>query len=176
MGEFLDRLPSKVREHVRLLVEPAGLSDLENAEELLAQGWLEKSDAFTHHTADRGMMPFETFSRGETTGALVMTYSGSIVSIGPVADGDRDVAYASIGARRDVPQMSVKQDSRLALDVHVDDVIQFDEGPVKRTSPVYSIAVFQKALPAEKEHAALVEVTQVLTRRFVDINNETLHG
>lgn len=105
-----------------------------------------------------------------------MTYSGSIVSIGPMSGGERDVAYASIGARRDVPQMSVKQDSRLGLDVKVDEVIRFEEGPVQKTSPVFAIAVFQKALPAAKENAALVEVTQVLTERFVSINNETLHG
>ena len=47
---------------------------------------------------------------------------------------------------------------------------------MQKTSPVFAIAVFQKALPPAKENAALVEVTQVLTERFVDINNETLHG
>ena len=176
MGEYLDRLPDRVREHVRLLAEPAGLKDVENAEELLAQGWLEKQQAFEHHTRERGMIPVDSFSKEETTGALVMTYSGSILSIGPIADGERDVAYASISVRRDVPQMSVKQDSRLALDVQTDEVVRFDEGPVKQTSPVYLIAVFQKALPPAKENAALVEVTQVLAERFVDINKETLHG
>lgn len=176
MGEYLNKLPERVREHVRLLVEPAGLQDTADADELLAQGWLEKHAAFEHHTSDRGMIGVQSFSRAESTGALAMTYSGSIVSIGPMADGGRDVAYASIGARRDVPQMSVKQESRLALDITVDEVIHFEEGPVQKTSPVFAMAVFQKALPAAKENAALVEVTQVLTERFVDINNETLHG
>ncbi|MFW5884208.1 MAG: hypothetical protein ACOC6J_00215 [Spirochaetota bacterium] len=176
MGEQLDQVPQRVREHVRRLVEPAGLSGVENAEELLAQGWLEKHEAFERHTSERGMTVVDSFSRSETTGALVMTYSGSIVSIGPEVDGERDVAYASIGARRDVPQMSVKQDSRLASDVATDAVVEFEEGPVQKTSPVFAIAVFQKALPPAKENAALVEVTQVLTERFVDINNETLHG
>lgn len=176
MAEHLDRLPERVREHVRQLVEPAGLSDVENAEDLLAQGWLEKHAAFEHHTADRGMKLVENFSKDEPTGALVMTYSGSIVSIGPVSDGERDVAYASIGVRRDVPQMSVKQESRLGADVQTDAVIAFEEGPVRKTSPVFAIAIFQKALPPAKENAALVEVTQVLSERFVDINNETLHG
>jgi hypothetical protein len=176
MAEYLDRLPDRVRDHVRQLVEPAGLDELENAEELLAQGWIEKHEAFEHHTADRGMMPVERFARDETGGALVMTYSGSIVSIGPMADGERDVAYASIGLRRDVPQMSVKQDSSLAADIVADEVIEFAEGPVQKTSRVYSIAVFQQALPPAKENAALVEVTQVLTERFVDINKQTLHG
>ena len=176
MAERLNELPERVREHVRQLVEPAGLADVTNAEELLVNGWLEKHEAFQHHTADRGMKLVERFGKEETSGALVMTYSGSIVSIGPVVDGERDVAYASIGIRRDGPQMSVKQDSGLAVDVVTDSVIEFAEGPVLKTSPVFAVAVFQKALPAAKENAALVEVTQVLTERFVDINNETLHG
>jgi len=176
MGEYLERLPERVREHVRLLVEPAGLQGVENAEEVLAQGWLEKDEAFKHHTTARGMIGVDSFDRHETGGALIMTYSGSIVSIGPAEGDDRDVAYASIGARRDVPQMSVKQESRLAADVTIDAVVQFDEGPVKQTSPVFAIAVFQKALPPARENAALVEVTQVLTEKFVDINKKTLHG
>jgi hypothetical protein len=176
MADHLERLPERVREHVRGLVEPAGLTDVENAEELLAQGWLEKHEAFEHHTADRGMQLVDSFSATEASGALAMTYSGSIVSIGPMTDGERDVAYASIGLRRDVPQMSVKQDSRLADDIRTDTAIHFAEGPVQKTSPIFAIAVFQKALPPAKENAALVEVTQVLTERFVDINNETLHG
>ena len=176
MGEYLERLPEMVREHVQGLVEPAGLGDLDDAEELLAQGWLEKHEAFEHHTAERGMITVESFEHDEPSGALIMTYSGSIVSIGPVSEGERDVAYASIGLRRDVPQMSVKQDSRLAAPVRLNEVVRFTEGPVQQTSPAFAIAVFQKALPPARENAALVEVTQVLAERFVDINNETLHG
>ena len=176
MGENLDKLPERVRDHVRRLVEPAGLADVEDADELLAEGWLEKHAAFEKHTAERGMALMDSFSKDEAGGALAMTYSGSIVSIGPLVDGERDVAYASIGVRRDVPQMSVKQDSHLAADVEVDRVCELAEGPVQRTSPIFALAAFQKALPPAKENAALVEVTQVLTERFVDINNETLHG
>lgn len=176
MGEYLEQLPERIREHVRQLVEPAGLAGVDGADEQLAQGWTEKHRAFERHTAERGMVTADSFAASEYAGALVMTYSGSIVSIGPVVDGVRDVAYASIGVRRDVPQMSVKQDSRLATDVVRDRVVEFDEGPVLKTSPVFAIAVFQKALPPAKEHAALIEVTQVLTERFVDINKDTLHG
>lgn len=176
MGEYLDSLPERVREHVRLLVEPAGLEEVEGAEELLARGWLEKHAAFEQHTASRGMVAVEELGSDEVSGALIMTYSGSIVSIGPIVDGERDVAYASIGARRDVPQMSVRQDSKVDGDVRKDEAVRFIDGPVQKTSPVYAVAVFQKALPPARENAALVEVTRVLTERFVDINNETLHG
>ncbi len=122
------------------------------------------------------MIGAESYSKDEGTGALMMTYSGSIVSIGPMTDGARDVAYASIGIRRDVPQMLVTQDTRLARDVTLGDVVQFEEGPVQKTSPVYAITVFDEALPPARENAALAELTEALTERFVDINNETLHG
>lgn len=176
MGEYWDRLPERVKEHLELLVEPAGLKDTADADEILARAWLEKHDAFEFHTADRGMKGVDSFSKDETTGALAMTFSGSIVSIGPATEEGRDVAYASIGARKDVPKMSVKQVSRLAEDAAVGAVIRFDEGPVQQTSPVYAMAMFDAVSDATKESAALVELTQVLTERFVDINKETLHG
>jgi hypothetical protein len=176
MGNNLNRLPERVREHVRQLVEPAGLAGVEGAEEQLAEGWLEKHKAFDQNTAARGMAPAADFSADEVGGALVMTYSGSIVSIGPMVDGQREVAYASVGARRDVPRMTSRQDSRLAADIAVDRIIEFDPGPVVKTSPVFAITVFRKALPPAKEQAALAEVTQVLTERFVVIDNDTLHG
>ncbi|MFW5688284.1 MAG: hypothetical protein ACOC2Y_00685 [Spirochaetota bacterium] len=175
MSDHLQQLPERVREHVRQLVEPAGLTEVENAEELLAQGWIEKHEAFKRHTEERGMQLVDSFSSSEASGALAMTYSGSIVSVGPMTDGRRDVAYASIGLRKDVPQMSVKQDSALAEDIEIDTTIRFAEGPVQKTSPVFAVAVFRKALPPAKENAALVEVTEVLTERFVHINKETIH-
>ena len=176
MANNLDRLPERVRQHVRQLVEPAGLVGMDGAEEQLAEGWLEKQRAFDQHTAARGMAPATEFAADDTGGALVMTYSGSIVSVGPMTDGRRDASYASVGARRDVPRLVSRQDSRLAADIAVDRVLEFDGGPVVKTSPVFAIAVFRKALPPAKEQAALVEVTQVLTERFVAINNDTLHG
>ncbi|MFP4430669.1 MAG: hypothetical protein ACLFPV_05425 [Spirochaetaceae bacterium] len=176
MGEHFDKLPEPVREHLRLLVEPAGLKDVAGGEELLAEGWLVKQRAFEHHTSSRGMIGAESYSKDESAGALMMTYSGSIVSIGPVTDGTRDVAYASIGIRRDVPQMLVTQDTMLAGDVTVGGVVQFEESPVQKTSPVYAIMVFDASLPPAKENAALAELTEALTERFVDINTETLGG
>ena len=122
------------------------------------------------------MIGVDAYSKDEAKGALIMTYSGSILSIGPMDDGERDVAYASIGVRRDVPQMLVNQSSRLGREVTVDDVVNFDEGPVAKTSPVYAIAVFTETLPPTSENAALVELTQALAERFVDINIETLHS
>jgi len=174
MGEYTERLPDEIREHLRSLVEPAGLADDPDAEELLAQGWHEKHEAFERHTSERGMIGVDTFEQDDPRGVLVMTYSGSILSVGPVLDGDREVAYASIGVRRDVPQLSVRQDSSLADDVLKGKPAKMITGPVSRTSPVYAIAVFQSALEPYKENAALVEVTQVLTKQFVDINRTTL--
>ena len=70
--------------------------------------------------------------------------------------------------------MSVRQDSSLADDVVKGKPAKMITGPVSRTSSVYAIAVFQGALEPYKENAALVEVTQVLTKQFVDINRTTL--
>jgi hypothetical protein len=174
MGEYVDKLPERIREHILSLVGPSGLADDPDAEELLAQGWVEKHEAFERHTAERGMVGVESFPADDPRGALIMTFSGSILSVGPIFEGNREIAYASIGVRRDVPQMSVRQDSALADMVKKDSPVTMITGPVARTSPVYAIAVFEGALEPYKENAALVEVTQVLTKQFVDINRSTL--
>ena len=172
MGEYFEALPEEIREHIRKLAAPAGLRAGAEAEETLAQGWHEKHQAFARHTAERGMVSVDAFRRDDPGGALAMTCSGSILSIGPLIDGARSVAYASIGARRDVPQMSVTQGAALARDLSVGESAEFIDGPVSKTSPVFAVAVFHQQLEAQAENTALVVVTDVLAQRFAQINRE----
>ena len=79
MGEYTDRLPEEIREHLASLKGPAGLQDDPDADELLAQGWLEKNDAFERHTSERGMVPIESFEKDDPRGVLIMTWACSSV-------------------------------------------------------------------------------------------------
>ena len=174
MSEYLDSLPQEVRDHLTKLAGSSGIDPRSDAAETLARGWHEKHEAFLRHTAERGMVPVETFARDNDGGALAMTYSGSIVSIGAVAHGSRGVAYASIGERRDVPQMSVTQGALLASDLRRGESAELIDGPVQKTSPLFAIATFPAAVESAAENAALVEVTDVLARRFVEINRDRI--
>ena len=103
-------------------------------------------------------------------GFLALTYSGSLLTVGPLNDGKRSAEYTSIGLRQDVPDSAESEDARLDGPVEVDGVVSFAEGPVKNTSPVYKVAVFSESIDAEEQEHQLSMATQVLTEEFVDVN------
>jgi hypothetical protein len=102
-----------------------------------------------------------------------MTYSGSLLTFGPAGEEGRSAEYVSIGMRQDVPDTAKKDESVLAEDVQVDEVVSFESGPIKQSSAVFKIAVVQEDLEPEEQDELLSEVTQVLTEGFVEVNKTT---
>ena len=176
MAEYSHEVPEPVRSHLRSLIAPAGLAENADAQALLERGWVEKHEAFLRHTAEHDMVAAEWFHAKNPGGALAMTYSGSVVSVGPIMDGGRGVAYASIGIRKDVPQLSVTQGCALDADMKVGEPARFSSGSIERTSPLFAVAIFQTVLEAHAENDALVAVTEMLTERFIQINRDTIPG
>lgn len=172
MGELFESLPEEVRAHMKQLIEPAGLGKMDDAEELLARSWHEKQSAFNGHSAERGMEMVESFTKDNPGAALAVTYSASLVGIGPLMECGRTIAYASLGARRDVPQLSVRQCAALAEDLRRGESAVFEEGPVQKTSPLFAIAAIGSELDPGNENAALVEITETLAHRFAEINDK----
>lgn len=170
MGEYLDQIPAEVRDHVKGIAKTSGLPEGEESIELIAQGWLEKKVAFEEKIEDENMEEVEEFSKDSEVGALVMTYSGSLLTVGPLIDGVRTVDYTSIGLRTDVPSSVSNDKSVLDAHISVDSPATFSAGPIKKTSAIFKIAVFIEELPAEEEAEKLSEVTQILAEEFVEVN------
>ncbi|MFW6212529.1 MAG: hypothetical protein ACOC8L_06485 [Spirochaetota bacterium] len=174
MGEYSKSLPEQVRKHLRALAKSVGLGDMPDADEQLARGWHAKHQAFRSHTENHEMVTADYFQAANPGGALAMTYSGSILSVGPIVDGGRAVAYASVGIRQDVPQMSISQDVHLTTDLKRGESATFDAGSIQQTSPIFAIAIFQRALDPLDEKNALAEITDLLAEQFVAINQDTV--
>jgi hypothetical protein len=181
MGEKFDAVAPEVQNHIRKLVKTAGLEDTEESLELLSAGWLEKQESFFFQTKQKNMEEVEFLSSDDPRGALVMTYSGSLISIGPVRagddgegesedDGTRPVDYVSIGLRNDVPESAGEERSVLSEDIARGQAVAFEQGPIAKSSPAYAIAVFSEELEFDDEVEQLEEVTLLLTRDFIDIN------
>ena len=117
------------------------------------------------------MEELDSFEKEDERGAIALTYSGSIVNIGPLVDEVRNVEYTSIGLRSDVPDSADNDASKLAGDVKIDDNIDFEVGPVKSTSPIFKIAVCKGDLSAEEQEEALKETTIALSDEFAKINS-----
>lgn len=170
MGKTFDTLDPFIQDHVRQLLKPSGLAEGDESLESLAEAWLEKKSAFESEAAAQGMEEIDSLDADDERGALVMTYSGSLLNVGPLVDGSRRCEYSSIGLRKDVPQTAVDEASQLESAIESDSVAAFKKGPVRKTSPVLKIARFKKKLAPEAEEAKLSEVTQILADGFVEVN------
>ena len=42
MGEYLDKIPSEVQDHIRQITRTSGLPDTEDSVEMIAKGWIDK--------------------------------------------------------------------------------------------------------------------------------------
>jgi len=170
MGEYLDKVPEEIHDHIRQITSTSGLPDTEESVEAIAKAWLEKQRIFEQKLSEMEMEEAEDFSADEERGALLLTYSGSIITVGPLVEDRRRAEYASIGLRQDVPASAVEDESMLAEDIEIDEPVAFKRGPIRKSSPIYKIAVYKEELDPEEEEKKLAEATQILTEEFVEVN------
>lgn len=172
MGTYLDQIPAEIQTHIRQITKTSGLPDTEDSVELIAQGWLEKKELFEKQTADLHLEQVELLEKEEERGCLAMTYSGSLLDIGPLQEGGRRVGYASIGLRQDVPAAATKEGSHLAADLVAGAPAEFSPGPIQSSSPVFRIAAANPDLDLEAQARQITKATRILTKEFVEVNKE----
>ncbi len=183
MSTYLERIPPHIQEHLKQITASSGMANTEESIEEVARAWLEKNQIFEQKLGDYGMQPAESLSVDERRGALVLTYSGSLLVIGPLSGGDKDhaegvrlAAYSSIGLRQDVPASATHESARLSQAVKPGEPVVFEQGPVQRTSSVYRIAVSAEMLPAPDEQQKLLEATEVIAEEFAEVNRTIVQG
>lgn len=170
MSEHLNSLSDKVKNHIKQLVISANLPSNPESLELMAKAWKEKLDSYTKQVENSDMLEEETFKLEDERGALLMTYSGSLLCLGPLEDGVRKVGYTSIGLRTDVPESAIENRSEIKNDIKVDNAVDFIVGPIKKSSSIYKIAVVSENLDATIQLKLLGDVTQALTDDFIEVN------
>ncbi|MBN2051695.1 MAG: hypothetical protein JW760_14690 [Spirochaetales bacterium] len=177
MGAYFEQLDSKVADHIKGLRQSIKVADDDEALEILAKGWKEKEDAFIHQLSTRNMEAVEEFNpEDESGGLLLLTYSGSLLNIGPMDGGKRKASYASIGMREDVPKFAESDDAVVEGPIKLGEGVKFSKGPIKSSSPIYMIAVVVEDLEAVEEEELLSEVTQILAEDFTEVNRTIISG
>ncbi len=174
MGELMNQLPPEIQIHIKGITKSAGLADDEESYEKMAKGWLDKKKIFEEQIADQDMIEIESLGVEDSKGAVALTYSGSLVLIGPLVDGYRKAAYNSIGIRKNVPDSMVQENSKLSSEVAINSPIEFEVGPVKSTSSIFKIAVCKDDLDAIEQEEKISEVTVVMTNEFVNVNKDLI--
>ncbi len=170
MGTYLETIPSEVRDQLKEIVKLSDIEYGENALEAMAEAWIEKQKVFEEKIKELGMSETESFEKNDSRGALLMTYSGSLLNISPIIDGKRGSEYTSIGTRTDVPDSILNDDTVLADDVHLDKILELEKGPVESTSQIFKIAVVDDDCPLENEASALKNAATIIADEFSDIN------
>lgn len=170
MGVYLDQIPEEIRDHIEQITATSGLPNTDESVERIAEGWLEKKRIFEEKLDELNMEEVDELPSDDERGALLLTYSGSLLGIGPLVEGRRRVEYASIGLRQDVPDTATHEHSDLADDVVVDDPVAFNVGPIQKSSPIFKIAVHREELEPAEEEQKLTEATQAITEEFVEVN------
>jgi hypothetical protein len=161
-----------VQDHIRQITKSSGLGDSEESVEMIAKGWLDKKELFESKLAEMNMEEAEELEQDDEAGCLAMTYSGSLLNIGPVMEEGRNVQYTSIGLRQDVPEAASREDSRLSSDVRVGEPVSFSPGPIQSSSPIFKIAVTTGDLEPEEQEEQITKATMILAEGFVEVNKE----
>lgn len=177
MTEYFNQLDAAIAEHLKGIRKSLEITDDNEALEVLAKAWIEKEDAFNRQIDEKNMEIVEEFDPdNEDGGVLLLTYSGSLLSIGPRQDEMRSASYASIGLRKDVPEFAETEDAELEGSVRTTDLARFIRGPVQSSSKIYKMAIFKEEMDAQEEEELLAEVTQILAEDFTEVNRTIIAG
>ncbi len=168
--ESFNSLSPVIQSHIRQLAAASGLPAGEESLELLAGAWMDKKQCFEEALAANDLTDTQFFDKTESRGALVMTWSGSLLQIGPLVNGNRRCEYTSIGLRTDVPPSAVEDFSVLAADVETDNQVHFATGPIKQSSPVLKIGVYPAEISPGEGEALLTRISQEVTEEFIEVN------
>jgi len=174
MGQYFELLPDKIKRQAEELTKSSGLPETEDSLEKISKSWIDKKTMFEEQIKSLHMEEVETFRKDRKGGALMLTFSGSLVSLGTLLEGKRQAEYASIELRRDVPDFLRKTDSELTQDVKINEGVEFEAGPIKKSSPLLKIAVCPEDVSIEEQEQRIREATIFLTNGFVKINRTVI--
>ncbi len=166
-------LPAEIRTHLRGLMKETDLPDSEESFNRLASAWLEKEKLFTGQIGALDMELSELVPENDERGMLLLTNSGSLVSLWPEQKDSRVMEYASIALRSDVPDIVKGGGITIEGVVKRSKSLNLKNGPLKQTSPIYRIAVCSTELDVGEQEKRIREATIFLTNGFTRINKKT---
>jgi hypothetical protein len=167
---FTKEINPEVLHHIQLMAGKDNRQDDSYLKELI-KAWQKKERTFMNQVRSFHMTIESEIQAQEKRAFIALTYSGSILGVGPSqSNGSRQVIYASVGQRRDVPEKLLEDNLVLKGPVKLDKEISFTGGTLQKSSPVYKIALMNDILP-QKQTQQLEDATRIMTREFVSINN-----
>lgn len=163
-------LPQEIRNQIDALAEGPETPRRPDIREALAENWISKFELFESQLRLLEMEEPEALAPGDPRGFLAITYSGSILSVGPASPGGRWIEYVPISLRLDVPEMISGKDAEIGGPVRQGLALEFAQGPLKSTSSVYRIAVCRAGIEIAEQDRRVREAAIFLTHGFIKMN------
>ncbi len=168
MSVQFDELAPEIQSHIRTLAKQNGGGD--EMIERLADAWQEKFRQFSGKTAEGNMEALDRLEVDDSRGVLMLTYSGSLLSVGPDSDDGRKVDYVSIGLRSDVPESISGEAVSFAASPECGRPVEFTAGPISKSSPIFAMAATAVDAGEEEALEQLEEMTRIISDEFAEIN------
>ncbi|MBB6481689.1 HU family DNA-binding protein [Spirochaeta isovalerica] len=157
-------IPADVEQHLKSLVTENITLDM------MKELWIRKDKLFSDQIALLAMDEVDQLDMDEERGILLLTYSGSLISLG--CGEKRTMEYASIKLRSDVPHIIKSEDVSLTSPLIRGSVATFQGGQVQNTSSIYKIVVCREGVSVEEQEKRIREATVFITSSFVHLNRD----
>jgi hypothetical protein len=180
MESFIDHddakkfIPADVREHLLGLLSHSRLPPTDEHMNRLTEAWLLKKAAFQKAVEHGRFQAITRLARDDKNGCLALTLSGSLVSIGPLFNGKREISYASIGLRTDVPESLLVPNATLADDIEAGRPIRLSGAKLEKTSVVTDLAATRKDDGGAEQAASLAKADAKLKTEFIRFNKQAI--
>lgn len=157
-------IPADVEQHLKSLVTENITLDM------MKELWIRKDKLFSDQIALLAMDEVDQLDMDEERGILLLTYSGSLISLG--CGEKRTMEYASIKLRSDVPHIIKSEDVSLTSPLIRGSVATFQGGQVQNTSSIYKIVLCREGVSVEEQEKRIREATVFITSSFVHLNRD----
>lgn len=172
MNNSFTLLPAKIQRQIISITKSSSLPFNDDSILKMTLLWLKKEKYFQQELTKFNFVEVDYVEINDKNGAIIMTYSGSLLKISPEINGRRQVKYTSIGLRKDVPDNIIVDNVKLAYDIIKDEPIDFIGGKIKVTSPVYKIGVCKKNASLKKQTDSVDKVTDFIMKNFIELNRQ----
>jgi nucleoid DNA-binding protein len=170
MNDDREKLTPEIEEHLHTVTESSGLAAGEESFRLIKSNWLQKRDLFQSQTKALHMSTLDSLAQNDGRGVLLLSWSGSLISLGAAGESGRAFEYASIKLRSDVPDIVKTEGVTIAGDIVLGKPAYFSNCPVNASSNILIIAVCDPSLSLSEQNEIIREATIFLTNGFLKLN------
>jgi nucleoid DNA-binding protein len=175
-NKTLKELPKEIQKHLLGLAKEQGREDDQSYIQQLSDVWIQKEALFVQQIHLMKLETVDSVMDKDTRGMMILSYSGSILCIGPVFPTSTNInlsrwmEYSSIKLRTEVPDIIMEKGASLAGAVTMGQPVKISNSRLKATSSAHIIAICPEGLDEEEQDKRIRESAVFITAGFMKFN------